>query len=623
MVLQRDRRNALWGWDEPDREVRVTLEGHAGSQFFRARTAENDGRFELELPELPAGGPYTLTIEGSSTERLVDVLVGEVWLASGQSNMEWTVAMSAGADREIAEAHHPQLRCLFVTRTPSPEPAARAFAEWRVVSPKSVGDVSAVGYFFARELQRALGVPVGFVDAAWGGTRVEAWTSARALGAVLDLGAERARYVLPAHQLEETRRHYAGCLLAWQKANLPADRGPSGDTPEPARPDASPEGWRELRAPGSWQSAGMRFNGVVWYRKQIELPQSFAESGLVLSLGAIDDFDHTYFNGRAVGSHPAGTAEAHQIRRKYQVPRELVKAGRNVIAVRVFDHFGEGGLMGPAHELYVESRGERLSLAGDWQVHVELEIPLVPPSVFATYPPPPPALQPQNAPAALWNGMIAPLVPFGIAGALFYQGESNVDAHADYRRRFLALIRDWRSQFGQGQFPFLYAQLAGFGGTDAWALLREAQADARSEPATAMACTIDLGDRNDIHPRNKLEVGRRLARLALREHYGLESVAAHGPRLSKLEIRGRDAIVRLSHADGLATSDGSPARGFEMAGRDGVFHPAAAHIESASVRLTSDRVARPHAVRYAFHDFVDVNLVNAAGLPAEPFRTDV
>jgi sialate O-acetylesterase len=622
MVLQRDRRNLLWGWDEPEREVRVTLEGQGVSQSLRARTAAEDGRFELELPELPAGGPYTLSIEGSSTERLEDVLVGDVWIASGQSNMEWTVAMSDGADREIAEAQHPQLRCLFVTRTPSQEPAARASAAWRVVSPKSVGDVSAVGYFFARELHRTLGVPIGFVDAAWGGTRVEAWTSARALATVLDLGAERARYVLAPHQLEETRRHYAARLLAWQKASLPADPGPRSDSPKLASPDASTAEWRELRAPGSWQSAGMRFNGVVWYRKEIELPASFARSALALSLGAIDDFDHTYFNGRAVGSHPAGTAEAHQIRRKYAVPLELVNGGRNVIAVRVFDHFGEGGLMGPAHEMYVESRGERISLAGDWQVHVELEIPLVPAAVFATYPPPPPALQPQNAPAALWNGMIAPLVPFGIAGALFYQGESNVDVHAEYRRRFVAMIRDWRSQFGQGQFPFFYAQLAGFGATDAWALLREAQSDARTEPATGMACTIDIGDENDIHPRNKLEVGRRLARLALRDHYARHSVVAQGPSLSRLEIRGHEAVVHLSSAEGLASSDGGAVRGFELAGRDGAFHPAAARIEASSVHLSSESVARPHAVRYAFHDFVDVNLVNAAGLPAEPFRTD-
>lgn len=626
MVLQRARPNPLWGWDQPDREIRVTIVGQSVSQSFRARTASADGHFEIELPELPAGGPYELTIEGSSTERVMDVLVGEVWIASGQSNMEWTVAMSAGADREIAEAQHPHIRCLFVTRSPSTEPAARAFAQWRVVSPKSVGDVSAVGYFFARELNRALGVPIGFVDAAWGGTRVEAWTSARALATVVDLAAERARYFLAPYQLEEERRRYAGRLLAWQKTNLPGDPGPGGDTPQLASPEIDTADWPELRAPGSWQSAGMRFNGVVWYRKEVELPASFAGSSLLLSLGVIDDFDHSYFNGRMVGAHPAGTAEAHTLRRKYEVPAGLVKAGRNVIAVRVFDHFGEGGLLGPAHELYLESRGtasgERVSLAGDWRAHVELEIPLVPPSVFATYPPAPPALQPQNAPAALWNGMIAPLVPFGIAGALFYQGESNVDVHAEYRRRFVAMIRDWRTQFARGQFPFLFVQLAGFRATDAWAFLREAQAEASAEPGTGMACTLDIGDESDIHPRNKLDVGRRLARLALREHYGITSVVARGPRLSKVEIRGREAVVLLESADGLTTSDGAAVRGFELAGKDGVFYTAIARIEQMTVRLENERVIRPVAVRYAFHDFVDVNLVNGAGLPAEPFRTD-
>jgi len=196
MVLQRGRRNLLWGWDGPDREIELSIEGPGVAQSVHARSAQVDGRFELELPELPAGGPYTLTIEGSSTLRLSDVLVGEVWLASGQSNMEWTVAMSADADREIAEAQHPQLRCLYVTRAPSAEPSATVAAEWRVMSPATAGDVTAVGYFFARELSRAIGVPIGFIDAAWGGTRVEAWTSGHALAGVLDYEAERARWLL-------------------------------------------------------------------------------------------------------------------------------------------------------------------------------------------------------------------------------------------------------------------------------------------------------------------------------------------------------------------------------------------------------------------------------------------
>ena len=627
MVLQRGRRNPLWGWDRPGQEVRLTVEGGGMHEVARARASADEGRFQLELPELPAGGPYTLTVEGSSIERLSDVLSGEVWIASGQSNMEWTVGMSAGAEREVAEAHHPQLRCLFVTRTPSLSPAAHVECQWRKVSPETVSDVTAVGYFFSRELQRELRVPVGFIDAAWGGTRVEAWMSGRALDTVLDLESERARYVLPPDRMEQESREYAARVQAWERSNLPADPGPRGKKPELAGLDPCTGDFRELRVPGSWQSAGMRFNGVVWYRKEIELPASFAGSGLLLSLGAIDDFDHTYFNGEAVGAHPSGTPLAHQIRRRYEVPASLVKPGRNVIAVRVFDHFGEGGLLGPTHELYLESRragaSERIPLAGPWRVQVEQEIPLVSGTVFATYPQAPAALQQQNAPAALWNGMIAPLVPFGIAGVLFYQGESNVDSHAQYRQRFVAMIRDYRTCFGQGQFPFLYVQLAGYGATPAWPRLREAQAGASSEPATAMACAIDIGERNDIHPRNKLEVGKRLAGLALRGHYGFDSLVAHGPRLSKVEIQGSIAWVHLSAAAGLQTLDGAPPRGFELAAADLIFHAADAFIVGERVRVCCERAAVPVAVRYAFQDFVDVNLANAAGLPAEPFRTDV
>ncbi len=625
MVLQRGRRNALWGWDTPEREIALSVEGQGVHFVDRTQADPRDGRFVFDLPELRAGGPYVLSISGSSALRLEDVLVGEVWIASGQSNMEWPLALSSDAEREIAEARHPLIRFLFMPRTPSPEPLPRVDGHWQVVSPDNVGEVTAVGYFFARELHRALGVPVGFVDAAWGGTRVEAWASRRALERVLPFEAERARYELSPEERPQVEREHAARVLGWERASLPPDPGNLGEARGWADPELDTSSWRELRVPGSWQAAGLRFNGVVWYRKLIELPAHFSGADLSLSLGAIDDFDHTYFNGVAVGAHPSGTVGAHQIRRRYSVPASLVRPGCNVVAVRVFDHFGEGGMLGPAQELYAESLapgGGRVALTGPWRIQVEREVPLVPGDVFASYPATPEPLQPQNGPSALFNGMIAPLVPMGIAGALFYQGESNAEAFAEYRRRFTALIRDWRTQFGQGQFPFYYVQLAAYAASAAWPRLREAQAEVASEPGTAMACTLDIGERGDIHPRNKRDVGRRLAALALHHHYGRSDVVASGPCLSHVEIRGGTAWVHFKAAEGLTTQGGASPSGFELAASDLVFHPAVARIHGQTVSLESGRVRLPVAVRYAFKDFLEVNLVNAAGLPAQPFRTD-
>ena len=631
MVLQRERANTLWGWDRPGQGVVVIVEGTGNIHVVttRAVASATDGSFQVILPPLCVGGPYRVRVEGSCEIVLDDVFVGDVWIASGQSNMEWPVAHAADAAEVIRGARQPLIRWLQVARAPSSEPPRTVQATWRVVGPENVAAMTAVGYSFARELHERLRVPMGIIDASWGGTPIEAWTSLETLRGLLPaVDAQRAALAEAARDIERVRREHLVRVTQWEAETLPADPGDRGEArgwPDDALDTSS---WPAMDLPTYWQTRGMDFNGVVWFRREVDIPPGWAGRALVLELGTIDDFDRTYFGGNLVGEHPKGTPAAFQIPRRYVIPAPFVRAGKSTIAVRVFDHGGQGGFGGPAEAMSLgpEDSGdaEPIPLAGPWRYAVEHRIERVSGDMWRTFPETPAVLSPHCAPAALFAGMIAPLVPYGLRGILWYQGESNVDQHAQYRARLVALIRDWRTRFGQGQVAFYAVQLAAFRASQEWAYLREAQAQAvQSEPHTGLATTIDIGDPNDIHPANKREVGRRLALLALRQSYAIESVEAHGPRLARVEIAEGRARIYYTNAAGLRTVDGDErVLGFELAGTNLVFATAAARIEGETVIVASPEGFRPVAVRYAFRDCPEVNLVNDAGLPAEPFRTD-
>jgi sialate O-acetylesterase len=626
MVLNSGKEHSIWGWDRPGQRVSAFVEEGAPRGEPVSTTAAADGSFQLALPGLPVGGPYSLRVSGSSEVQLSDVLVGEVWLASGQSNMEWPVAASADADREIAAANHPRLRMLKVTPTAARSPADRVGGQWRVATPADIGRFSAVGYFFARALQERLGVPIGIIDATWGGTPIHSWTSVEALRATMpDVDARLETLSAEAHKLPALREEYAKVLTAWERATFPADPGNVGlglGYTELSFDDSS---WGNMDLPRFWQELGMLHNGVVWFRKTIELPEALRGQELMLQLGAVDDFDHTYVNGEPVGSHPAGTPGAFQIIRRYPIPAQLTREGRLAIAVRVFDHFGQGGFAGPSSEMFLEARaggGERLPLSGTWRYSVEHAIPLVPNDVWKTYPAPPELLSDHMQPAALHNGMLAPLLPFGVRGFLWYQGEEDVTRHSLYRARQISLIRDLRTRFGQGTLPFYFVQLASFRDTADWPYLREAQAETLSEPETGMATALDIGDSTNIHPSNKQEAGRRLAAIALRRSYGCQDVIDRGPTLERFAIDGGQVSVYFKEAEGLRVRGGGPLLGFELAGADRVYHAAQGSLDQGTVRLSSAPVPRPVAVRYAWADDPKANLENASGLPALPFRSD-
>lgn len=617
----------VWGWDRPGQTVSVSLRSPGAGSIVgeAAARAGANGRFEVALPAAPASGPYELHVEGSAKRVSRDVWIGEVWLASGQSNMEWRVASSRDAEEEIAAAHWPAIRMFKVSPHAARAAARDVRGSWVVCAPETVADFSAVGYFFARAVHDARAVTLGIVDATWGGTRIEAWTSLEALGPVLpSLPSELEELEAQRSRLPELERDYARVLTEWQRQNLPRDEENQGLARGWARPGHDDASWPSMMLPSFWQAQGLHANGVVWFRKTIELPPELAGQELALCLGAVDDFDDTYFDGEPIGKTGPGTVNAHQIRRRYRVSAGA--AGRHVIAVRVFDHFGNGGFAGPRSELYLaraDGQGSRLPLSGAWKYQIERSIPLVPHSVFQTLPAPPAALSPQSAPASLFHGMIAPLTGYALRGAIWYQGESNTTRHAAYHALQVALIRDWRTRFGQGSFPFYYVQLANYRSSPDWARLREAQAQVLSEPATGMVVAIDIGEPDDIHPKNKQEVGRRLALLARARTYG-EDLICEGPRMAEVEILGQEVRVRFESARGLRSDGGGELRGFSVAGAEGQFVPARARIAGEEVWLDAAAagVAAPRAVRYAFSDNPDANLVNEAGLPAAPFRTD-
>ncbi len=616
MVLQQQMKIPVWGTAPAGSKVTVQLQ-----QQMKTAKANAEGKWRVQFDAMAAGGPHRLTVMGSDTITFNNVMIGEVWLCSGQSNMEMplvsTWAKVDNFEQEVAEANFSNLRLFIVKRAKSTKPLAEVeSAGWKVCDPASVKDFSATAYFFGRHLQQKLGVPVGLMQSAWGGTVVEAWTSGAALKTMPDI----ADFV---RALETTTRDsifdpkiFEAKLAEWYRdleAKDAAAQGPRGWS-STAYDDFA---WPAMNLPQKWEAAGLPgFDGLLWYRKVIEVPAAFAGAALTLELGPIDDYDWTYFNGVQIGATPSYNAP-----RRYTVPSELVRPGKNVIAIRVLDTGGDGGLYGRAEQLkLMKDSTTTLALAGLWRYKAGLtlqELPL-----------PPSAPTSPNRPTVLYNAMIAPLVPYALRGAIWYQGESNAGRAYQYRELFPLLIKDWRKQWQQGEFPFLFVQLANYRAQNAepveddWAELREAQAMTLALPNTGMAVTIDIGDANDIHPGNKQEVGNRLALNARALVYG-EKIAYSGPKYKAMKIEGNRIRLSFEHAaEGLMTKNGEELRGFAVAGADKKFVWANAKIEGNTIVVSAASVAQPVAVRYAWSINPACNLYNNAGLPASPFRTD-
>jgi len=672
MVLQQGIKVPVWGWAAAGDKVAVTL----GDQKAAA-TAGKDGRWQVALEPMKAGGgPMEMTVSvagsgagaaksvaagdgagaraGASTITVRDILVGEVWVCSGQSNMEMALFSARDAGAEVAAANYPKIRMFTVKRTFAAAPQSECDGSWDVCSPRTAGAFSAVGYFFGRDVHKATSVPVGLIHTSWGGTVAEAWTSRAGLEAAPDLQpivkrAERLGHVPPAEEAA-----FKETLAKWEDVAYLKDSGNKGFGKGWAKADLDDADWKSINTPGTWESLlKLDIDGAVWFRKSVQIPAAWAGKELDLSIGAVDDFDTTYFNNEKVGAMGREVPFWWMAERKYRVPASMVKAGKAMVAVRVFDQFMGGGLTGPAPQMFVAPVGaaepDRISLAGPWKFKIEFEAPGQRPT--PPYPIAPAGTLDQNAPTALYNSMLAPVIPFGIRGVIWYQGESNADRAYQYRKLFPAMITDWRRLWGEGDFPFLFVQLANYEqraaepGPSNWAELREAQTMTLSLPKTGMAVAIDIGEAADIHPKNKQDVGGRLAVVA-RSIAGEEVFDWLSPMYDSMKVEGGRIRVKFSGCGVRATiNDQRPSNpliagrmtekgfkatrekltGFSIAGEDKKFVWADAIIDPASadtVIVSSPKVAKPVAVRYGWANNPECNLYNVNGLPASPFRTD-
>ncbi|MEZ6015664.1 MAG: sialate O-acetylesterase [Planctomycetota bacterium] len=616
VVLPRERSVPLWGSATPGFPVSIRPSWSADAMTV---IADRDGRWRADVQTDVAGGPHTIAFASpDGSLEVKDVLFGEVWLCSGQSNMEWTLGGALDAYQQspaysaaLGAATSPRVRLFEVPKRVSMEPQADCAGSWRACTPASAMGFSAVAYFFARELEAKLDVPIGLVGSYWGGTPVEAWVSAPRIG-----GFERHKAALEALRTWDASDAAAKAVEAsarWWDATLA--RTPGSERFADAAFDDS--AWTEVEVPGHWEGGPLgNIDGVVWHRHVVDVPAGLAGRALALSLGPIDDDELTLWNGARIGATGGWTVD-----RNYTVPGELVYPGRNVITVAVHDSGGAGGFHGAASAMTARpADGEVpvLSLAGTWRA-------LAVAATGAAYPRPP-AIS-ASTPSALFNGMIAPVQPFRFSGVIWYQGESNRYDPVLYRDTFQALIQDWRAGFATPELPFLWAQIAPFGyregapGAHRTALLREAQDRALALPHTGQAILTDIGDVDDIHPLNKWTVGKRLARQALARVYG-QDLDADGPRYASHEVEGGAVRVRYSHAaTGLVASQDA-LTWFYVAGADRRFVAASARIDGDSVLVSSSEVTAPVAVRFAWSDIAEPNLFDADGLPAAPFRTD-
>lgn len=635
MVLQQAGPVPVWGWASPGATVRVAVAAAAAQTVAGA-----DGRWCATLGPLEAGGPYELVVSaGGEKLALRDVLVGEVWICSGQSNMEWPLAQARDAEAEIAAADFPRMRLATVARLGAPRPKDDVVCGgWSACTPQAAARFSAVSYFFGRRLHRTLDVPVGLINVSWGGANAETWVSREALLADEHLRGLLAPLELPKERFDAMMADYQRKHAEWDAKVAHADSGIAPHARDWHSPQTTDADWPTMRIPCDWDAFfGEPVDGAIWFRREVTIPDGWAGKELALNLGAIDDFDTTFFNGVQVGTTGKETPSWWSAPRKYTVPATLVKPGRAVVAVRVFDRMGGGGMTGHGHPMSLAPRGDgaaAIDLSGHWRYKVELALkpkPMLPA-------PPAPAMAGQfNSPCALYNAMISGLIPLAARGFIWYQGESNANRAVQYRQLFPALIRDWRGRWGRGDMPFLFVQLANYQaappagegpGPSNWAMLREAQTMTLSLPATAQAVAIDIGESRDIHPRNKQDVGLRLALAAEATVYG-HDVAFQGPMYAGMMTQGSRIRVRFDHAARLLAkaadgklSAGAPVTGFALAGADGVYHWADATIEGATVVVSSRAVPQPVAVRYGWADDPRCNLYNEHNLPACPFRTD-
>ncbi|WP_162052162.1 sialate O-acetylesterase [Pontibacter pamirensis] len=612
MVLQRNAKTKVWGWASPGEKVKVKF----NRKTYRT-TADASGDWALTLDPIKAAGPYTMDITASNQITIKDIVAGDVYLVSGQSNMVHQMSLHniTYAD-DIATANYPQIRHFWIPTTTNLEGPAQNLppGSWKSANPEDVNNFSAVAYFFARKLYNKYQVPIGLINASVGGTPIEAWMSEEGLKdfdtalAAIDRNRDTS-YV-------NSFRRRAQAAADANKQKTEQDKGLT-EAVKWYETAYEPKGWRNINIPGYWEDQGIKdLNGSVWYRRELDVPAAMTGVPAKVFLGRIVDADALYINGEQVGNT---TYQYPQ--RRYSLPAGVLKPGKNTFVIRVQNFGGKGGFV-PDKPYYIEANNQTLDLKGTWQYKVG--------EVYRPIRGNGGGFSAQNQPTALYNAMVAPATDYTLKGILWYQGESNSGNPEEYKKLLPALISDWRNKFEQGNLPFLYVQLPNFmevnylPSESNWALMREAALQTLSVPNTAMAVTIDLGEWNDIHPDNKKDVGERLALAAQKLIYNDKKVVSSGPLFQSAEIDGNKIILNFTNVGtGLVSNDEEELSWFAIAGADKEFVWAQARIEGDKVVVWSDEVPEPKYVRYAWADNPDgANLYNKEGLPASPFRTD-
>lgn len=624
MVLQQKTNAPVWGFADPGEKITVAT---TWDNKTVSTEAAADGKWMVKVSTPCYGGPYALIINGKNTVYINNVMIGEVWFASGQSNMEMTMSgfpygTILNGPEDIANSTNNDIRIFMASRNTSFKEESELGGEWKTASPKTTPQFGATCYYFAKKLNAELGVPVGIINSSWGGTPVESWIPQEYIKNVPEY-SQIVKDIAASSPIIDKRNNW----LAQKQSVSMFPRPDLGDT-DLAKPDFNDAKWHSMNVPTLWENNNevRAFDGIVWFRKTIKITPAMAGKELVISLGAIDDGDETFFNGELIGH-----TNNYQADRIYTVPADKVKAGKAVIAIRVTDNQGGGGLYGQPSKLKCYTKGNEksaISLAGSWKYLPIAELSRgklykfdIPTMEFFQRPISPTDLSEMTA-TTLYNAMVAPFVGYAMAGAIWYQGEANVGHAEEYSRTFPLMVKAWREKWNQGDFPFYYVQIAPYDyGTNGHSEeIREAQRVSLSIKNSGMASTIDIGNNKNIHPANKVEVGNRLALWAFKNIYG-KDVVCSGPLFKSQEIKGNAIYLSFDYADGL-NAKGGTLKDFQIAGKDGKYYPATAVIEGSKVKVSSEKVAAPTSVRYLWSDCVDqATLYNGAGLPASSFQS--
>ncbi len=607
MVVQRGQPITIWGWADPYEQIKVEFKDQTEKV-----EADDEGNWRVTFGPEPAGGPYQLTVSGNNKLRFENILVGDVWVCSGQSNMQWMIDQTGFIenDSNFIAKNYLRLFSVQIDTDYFPRQDLKG-GEWKVLSQENINQFSAVAYHFGKNLMDSLKIPIGLINSSLGATSIETWMSNESLLRFEQFKAELEPIVASGKTFSQIRLEFEKNRKEWEAKYYLKGPGIDGQW---HRPDTDVSDWQNYTGPGAWEERGLpNHDGAVWFRANFDLPSSYDQDSFFVSLSQIDDYDITWINGNKVGE----TFGRHN-HRNYTFPTSMAKPKDNVIVIRAFDLGGQGGFT--TNPFWTSEL-----VRGPWKMKAGKSIN---PDDFPTLPTV--NVSPFSSPAVLYNANIAPLTSLEIAGFIWYQGESNVIRAVEYRQLFPALIRDWRSQWKDPNLPFLFVQLANHHpeaeepGESQWAELREAQDQALSLPNVGRAVTIDIGEADDIHPRNKQDVGFRLALAALRIAYS-KAVIHSGPIFQSVEFVSGQAVVQFEQVgSGLMTKNKHGyVHGFAIAGADKQFYWASAEIRDEKVWVYIDKVSEPVAVRYAWSDNPGaLDLFNKEGLPAAPFRSD-